>query len=390
MLGKFVAAAAAWAALALVCRAGLWDLDALQAPPKAEWGVATGQLQQVWYEGEPLSGRTTRVYAMFGKPDGAGPFPGVVLVHGGGGKVFPDWVRHWTARGYAAIAMDTAGCGPDGRLPDGGPDQKDTTKFRDFTGDDARNMWTYHAVAAAIRAHSLLLSRPEVDAKRTALTGISWGGYLTCIIAGLDHRFKAAVPVYGCGFLHENSTWLASQLRPMSEERRNRWVENFDPSRHVGGATCPMLFLTGTRDFAYPMDSLQKTYGLVKTPVTLSVETNRMHGHFWRFPEVDAFIDSHVSTGQPLTKVGELKTKNGRATAKATPPAPLAKAQLDWTADTGAWQKRVWKSEPAEISGDTISAAIPTNRPLVIQLYVTDARGLSVTTPHVELPEGPK
>lgn len=32
--------------------------------------------------------------------------------------------------------------------------------------------------------------------------------YMTCIAAGLDNRFKAAVPVYGCGFLHENSVWL--------------------------------------------------------------------------------------------------------------------------------------------------------------------------------------
>jgi len=29
------------------------------------------------------------------------------------------------------------------------------------------------------------------------VTGISWGGYLTCIVAGIDDRLKAAVPVYG-------------------------------------------------------------------------------------------------------------------------------------------------------------------------------------------------
>ncbi len=30
--------------------------------------------------------------------------------------------------------------------------------------------------------------------------GDQLGGYLTCIVAGLDHRLKVAVPVYGCGF----------------------------------------------------------------------------------------------------------------------------------------------------------------------------------------------
>ena len=37
-----------------------------------------------------------------------------------------------------------------------------------------------------------------------------------------------AVPVYGCGFLHENSYWLGPQFAKMTAERRHRWVEQFD------------------------------------------------------------------------------------------------------------------------------------------------------------------
>jgi hypothetical protein len=36
----------------------------------------------------------------------------MVLIHGGGGTAFADWVRLWTGRGYAAIAMDLCGCVP--------------------------------------------------------------------------------------------------------------------------------------------------------------------------------------------------------------------------------------------------------------------------------------
>ncbi len=181
---------------------GPWDLPALKKVPTASWGATTGLVQEVFYEGEPFQGKPTRVFAYVGRPaEGTGPFPAMVLVHGGGGKAFPDWATHWAKRGYVAIAMDTAGCGPAGRLPDGGPDQSDPTKFRNFSESEAREMWTYHAVAAAIRGHSLLASLPEVDKKRIGVTGISWGGYLTCIIASLDDRLKVAVPVYGCGFL---------------------------------------------------------------------------------------------------------------------------------------------------------------------------------------------
>ncbi|MEP6753873.1 MAG: alpha/beta fold hydrolase, partial [Chthonomonadales bacterium] len=269
----------------------LWDMGALSRPPIAVWGERKGLIQEVYYIGEPLNDKQTHVFAYFAKPDGPGPFPGMVLVHGGGGKAFSDWAIHWAQRGYAAIAMDLSGFGPNGRLPDGGPDQNDAVKFRPFEDSDARNMWTYHAVAAAIRAHSLLAAQPGVDKKRIGLTGISWGGYLTCIIAGLDHRFKAAVPVYGCGFLHENSYWKPGILDPMPAEQRDRWVRDFDPSQYLADVRCPILFLNGTNDFAYPMDSYQKCYNLVKSTRTLSVQIRLPHGHIWTYGVVDAFID---------------------------------------------------------------------------------------------------
>ena len=278
---------------------GPWDVEALTRPPAATWGGSTGLLTDVHYAGEPYQGKPTRVFAYYGRPVGDGPFPAVLLVHGGGGKAFPAWSEHWAKRGYVALAMDTAGCGPTGRLPDGGPDQSDETKFHDFTTDTVRDMWTYHAVAAVLRGHGLLKARPEVDADRIAVTGISWGGYLTCIVAGLDSEHKAAVPVYGCGFLHENSHWVAPQFSKMSDDRRRRWVEHFDPSRYLGLVRCPMLFVNGTCDFAYPLDSYRKSYQLVPAPVSLAVQINRPHGHIWTFPEVDAFMDHHLNATHP-------------------------------------------------------------------------------------------
>ena len=134
----------------------------------------------------------------------------MLCVHGGGGKAFREWAELWAKRGYVALAMDLAGKGPDGkRHADAGPDQTDVDKFGDFTLDTIGDMWTYHAVAAVVRGHSLLASRPEVDKDRIGITGISWGGYLTCIVAGIDDRLKCAVPVYGCGFLGDNSAWVA-------------------------------------------------------------------------------------------------------------------------------------------------------------------------------------
>ena len=109
---------------------GPWDMAALKQAPLVEWGARTGLVQEVFYQGEPFHGKPTRVFAYVGRPStGTGPYPAMVLVHGGGGKAFREWAEHWAKRGYVVLAMDTAGCGPNGPLPDGGPGQDDTGKF---------------------------------------------------------------------------------------------------------------------------------------------------------------------------------------------------------------------------------------------------------------------
>ncbi len=364
----------------------LWNLeDYLASPPKTEWGQTLSPLvRELYYEGEPFEGKPTRVFAYYGRPEGEGPFPAVLLLHGGGGKAFSDWAELWAKKGYVALAMDLAGNGPDGKLPDGGAGQEDTVKFRDFTIEDGdyKNMWTYQAIAAILRGHAVLAHRAEVDPNRIAATGISWGGYLTCILAGVDPKLRAAVPVYGCGFLDENSCWK-SIFEKMEPEHRNRWVALFDPSRHLGKATCPMLFVNGTNDFAYPVDSYEKSYRLPRGEVSLSISIERPHGHIFTFGEVDAFIDSFLLGTQPLGKVSKMKidSENKQVRVDWTGAVPAAKAELAYTEASGEWAKRPWKSVPAEIRGGEIVATLPEPSPSCFFLILTDERGLSLSTP---------
>lgn len=363
---------------------GPWNLTQLKQVPAAEFGPADGLVQPVYYAGEPLQGKPTRIFAWYAQPEGKGPFPGVVLVHGGGGKAFREWALHWAQRGYAAIAMDLAGNGPNGRLPDGGPDQSDENKFRAFEDAGAQDMWSYHAVAAVIRGHSLLAAQPNIDPKRIGITGISWGGYLTCLVASLDDRLKVAVPVYGCGFLAENSVWTEPRFAPMSPEMRTRWTTSFDPSSYLAQVRCPILFLNGTNDFAYPMDSYRKSFQLVDASLrTVSIIPRLPHGHIWTFPEVDLFIDSHLKGGQPLAKIGALQQSGTSVQASVQSTTEIKDAQLHYTTDSGPWQKRDWKSIPATLSDNTVSATVP-NAATASYLSLKDARELTVTTDHLE------
>ncbi len=372
-----------------------WDVPRLTGtPPAAELGKVEGLTQKVWYEGEPFQGKPTRVFAWLGRPAGVSkenPAPAMLLVHGGGGRAFKDWANHWAQRGYVALAMDTAGQGPDGKPHSAaGPDQSDTTKFRNFTDAEAREMWSYHAVAAVLRGHAFLNALEGVDRERVGITGISWGGYLTCLIAGLDHGLKVAVPVYGCGFLGDNSYWRDRSLAAMNQDSRERWLKLFDPSTTVGGVKCPILFVNGMHDFAYPPDSYKDTfYHVGSSSRNLSVRVDLQHGHIWTIPEVDAFVGNVLRPGPDHPALAQLSNivvnPDYSAAAKVLAGGPAVKAELHFTTMTGIWTDRRWQSRPASLSGNDISAPLPPDRPLSFFFTVTDAHGLVTSAPFATL-----
>lgn len=363
---------------------GPWDLEALREVPRAEYADAATGLQTLLYANESFQGGQTRVFAYLARPEKIeGKRPAMVLVHGGGGKAFREWAELWAKRGYVALAMDLAGMGGDGKkLPDGGPGQDDHAKFQ--AGNDVKDYWTYHAIAAVLRGVSLLASQKDVDPERIGITGISWGGYLTCIAAGLDDRLKVAVPVYGCGFIHENSVWLPTFAK-MAAADRERWIENLEPSRYLAQAKMPMLFVNGTNDFAYPLDSYQKSYNLTPNH-TLCIKVKMPHGHKegWTPPEIGWFVDQYLDSGIPFPRVGSLTVEGDDVRVGMEGKTAPSKAALHYTTDVQSpWQKREWQTVTTTVDGMRIHAKLPSGRPLVYFLTITDDRGATVSTPHV-------
>ena len=365
-----------------------WDLAALSRPPGYEWADRQGPVCSLYYKGLPYQNHSTVVFAYYASPATLGAksveektYPAIVLVHGGGGTAFEKWAELWAKRGYAAIAMDLAGCGPLGkRLANGGPDQSDKEKFG-AVDQPCYDQWTYHAVADVILAHSLIRSFEEVDAERTAVTGISWGGYLTCIVAGLDDRFKAAVPVYGCGFLHENSVWL-DQFAKMTPKQKKRWITFWEPSMYVGSAKMPMFFVNGTNDFAYPLDSYSRTYGLVKGErnFRITVDMPHSHPHGWAPKEIGLFVDQYLKGGTPLATVKKPQLINGQVRAGFKAKTNLTSASLHYAASGAPIDKLDWQSVPARIEGKFIVSPSPPENTAIWFLTATDSRDAVVSS----------
>ncbi|MBI1348242.1 alpha/beta fold hydrolase [bacterium] len=378
-----------------------WNLSELSQPPKMSWVDEAGPVRSLMYTGEPYNGQPTEVFAYYATPETltgeAMPdrkFPAVVLVHGGGGTAFREWAELWAKRGYAAIAMDLAGHRPiEGknahakenrtRLPDGAPDQGDDEKFGSI--DKApTEQWPYHAVADVIRAHSLIRSFNEVDGDHIAVTGISWGGYLTCIVAGVDTRFEAAVPVYGCGFLYENSAWL-DRLNRMTPEQRARWIELWDPSRYLPAVTMPILFVNGTNDFAYPLDSYMRSYQAVPGVKQLRVTVNLPHGHppGWAPVEISLFIDHYLRAGVPLPKLMEPELQGDIITAAWDSPTKLIKGELHFTTGTEPINKRTWETVAADLGDSMLTVKAPPGHTTAWFLTITDERQATISSPIV-------
>jgi dienelactone hydrolase len=128
------------------------------------------------------------------RPDGAGPFPFVVLLHGCGGlhreAMWSNWVTPWAdlfrARGIGTAVVDSFG--PRGVQ-------------QVCTGDVAA--WAARRADDAESVRGWLAEQPSVDASRIALMGMSNGG--RTVLAALRRprpaagRFRAGIALYpGC------------------------------------------------------------------------------------------------------------------------------------------------------------------------------------------------
>ena len=397
-------------------KVGPWDLEALKnTVPAMQWVRQDQPVRSLTYAGERYQGRDTEVFAFYASPLTLGmdakpdsQFPGVVLIHGGGGTAFAEWVHLWAKRGYAAIAMDLNGSrppdpafGPDGtpqsnahdpktrtRLPNGGPPHGHAEKFDCILTPDTSDDWPFHAAASVMRAHSLLRSFPEVDAERTGVTGISWGGYTTCLAASLDDRFKAAVPVYGCGFLHEGESVQKPSIDKLDPEHRALWVREYDPGSRLPRCRVPILFVNGTNDVHYVLDSYMKSYAVVPGEKHMRIEVGMRHGHppGWAPREIGLFMDSKCRAGAALPGVGKPEVRGDQVVVSCASSLPLKEAKLNYTTDTGLRSKRQWTSVPATINGSTITAPKPPADANTWFVSLVDERGALVSTEVVLVP----
>ncbi|MDC1465721.1 acetylxylan esterase [Polaribacter sp.] len=326
-------------------------------------------------------GQPTKVFAWYGVPENlvsGEKAPAVVLVHGGGGTAFPNWVKQWTDRGYIAIAIAHEGQLPGAKDPwyptweFSGP--RRAGFFRD--ADEALNQqWFYHAVADAILANSLLKSFPEVDALNIGINGISWGGILTNVITGIDDRFKFSVPVYGCGYLFD-SPHYSQDLLVMNNAEKEFYYNNWEPSLYIPLQTLPVFYVNGNNDKQFAMNIATPSYNLIPSEKYLRIEHRMNHSTVAGYApeEIYSFADFITKNGKAPVTVSIDNVQDNSVTASYV--GTIKSAVLYYTTDVASWAQNTydWLNVNTQVNETTnkITVEIPENTKYYYINVITD------------------
>lgn len=186
------------------------------------------------------SGYTTRhgrISAYLVKPNGPGPFAGVLFFHWLGEvksdrSEFLEEAVELARQGVVSLLIQ--GYFPWTEAPVDGP--KDRQQVIDQTIEVRRGL-------------DLLLSQPNVDAKRIGFVGHDYGAMFGAINAGLDQRVKTYIVMAALGNFSDWSLKYWPKTAAKGEDAYRKAVQDLDPMHYVArAAPAVVLFQFANND----------------------------------------------------------------------------------------------------------------------------------------------
>jgi dienelactone hydrolase len=372
-------------------------------------GLVDMYMDAIDYNGNP----DTRVWGIYAPSLTGGPSCAVIVLHGGGGTATASSATPWQSRGYAALALDLGGLGPDGlALVNGSiPDNQVPYKYS-VAWSDVSELWAYHATAHVLRAVALLRSLPgQVDASCIAVIGSSWGGVAAALATGVDARLayeartppriRGAAMIYGVGHLADDAMLCAASASPstecaglagqatwytsMSYARNQTWIQALDPASYMPYIAVPLYHALGMTDANFSGENNQAALDLAITHggATVTHDYRATFGHSdgtaWAMPALYAWMASIFRPG--VEYLNASATVAGSLLTVAASGGALASATLRYTMDATDWGARAWTTSALAVSGQTATGASPPVDATAWYVTITDTRGYTASTP---------
>lgn len=328
----------------------------------------------------------TEIFAYVGLPEGASEenrVPGVVLIHGGGGTAFSEWVEIWNKRGYAAVAMCY-----DGNIPtlqsgmnntiNAPADRPHGPVFNTFSDGElpVEEQWAFHALASVVVSHSFLRSFPEVDETKVGVTGISRGGFLCCLAVGFDDRFAFAAPVYGALGIEETSYPYGSAF-----SRNPRSDALWNTLDILRASRTPTLFVCGSNDAYIPVAAVSRSVSASQNGSVLIIQDYpHSHSHGSSVEEIYIFADGicrEKSVNPHLSEQPD--AQNTEFEIDLPKGVSLVSATAYYTSNDEINALTVWFDEEQSVKGNRVIWSLPESASHCY-LTMTDSRGLCVST----------
>ncbi|MFA6292472.1 MAG: prolyl oligopeptidase family serine peptidase, partial [Victivallales bacterium] len=160
-------------------------------------------------------------------------------------------------------------------------------------GNDWKDSLHYQVGMAAKRGISWLQARPEVDGKAIGVTGWSYGGIFSSMIAGIDDRIAAVNPcVYTARFgPKEDSYNRLNDAEFKNEGSLRLWQSRFDSFTLLSKRPVPALYTVGANDNVFPVTKAMDCFAAMSGPKHLLIGPNEGHG-YWALPQGIMFFDS--------------------------------------------------------------------------------------------------
>ena len=248
------------------------------------------------------------------RPDGDGPFPAIVFIHGGGWyqgsrQGYRGQIQEAARKGYVAATISY-------RLMQFDESEKETTTATPIFPAQI------HDAKAAIRWLRANAEKYNLDPDRIGVTGGSAGGHLSLLVGLTDpaanlegesgnpeqsSRVQAVVNVFGptdMAFCHEKSSvaWIFRLFMGGTPDEARKCYKAASPLTYVSQDDPPVLTLQGDRDALVPVEQakvLDEKMKLAGASHTLIVFEGQGHGFRGEYQQkamnaMWAFFDRHL------------------------------------------------------------------------------------------------
>ena len=220
--------------------------------------IDLGQISEVWFDGgahDPHAPRKIQGWILTPPGfDANQSYPSILEIHGGPqmqyGCSFMNEFFLLAAQGYVVYFSNPRG----------------SQGYGDDHCGAIYNNWGTIDFADVMAWADYMTQQPYIDVDRMGVTGGSYGGYMTGMIVGRSHRFKAAVAqrvvsnfisMWGSSDFNWGWTQALGQETPW-ENVENYWRQS--PMRYIGGAKTPTLVIHSQNDYRCNQEQGEQLY----------------------------------------------------------------------------------------------------------------------------------